>query len=162
MIKIIGFDFNNQIYKIFNEEQINAKFSRILVSSHSDTILMSDKDYIKASRLLGKLEHIEALIYKRFGYYINVGSGYRTPKINKKIGGAFFSQHPFWEALDLHFYSDKNLTSRILDKKRLREIYDFLCKYLDDELRQIILYKTFIHVSLNTNRRIVRKLRKVK
>jgi uncharacterized protein YcbK (DUF882 family) len=162
MIKIIGFDFNNQIYTVFNDEQINSKFSRILVSSHRDTILMSDKDYIKATRLLGKLEHIEALIYKKFGYYVHVDSGFRTKKINKKVRGARFSQHKKWEAIDIHFYTDEKLTARILDKKRLSAIYNFLCKYLDDELRQIILYKTFIHVSLNTNRRIVRKLRKVK
>jgi len=153
---------NNKIYKKNDENKIyfNNLFAPILVSNHHDTLVLTDVMILKALRLLDTHNRINNAFLKAFNVVVKSGSAIRTLKINKKIGGALFSQHPKIEADDLRFYTKEGV--RILNKNKLKMYYDFLIKNFSDELRQIILYTTFVHISLNTNRRFVTKRRFIK
>ena len=81
---------------------------------------------------------------------IRISSGYRSPKLNKAIGGSTRSQHSKAEALDLQYWSGGKMNNKV--------IYDWI---LDSglEFDQMINEFDFswIHVSLkkNSNRRQV-------
>ena len=53
-------------------------------------------------------------IRERWGKPIRVNSGYRSPAVNKRIGGALTSQHSLGEAIDLDLH-DRDLFEWIID-----------------------------------------------
>lgn len=92
-------------------------------------------------------EHIFQPIREHFGKPIRVSSGYRSPALNKAVGGSKTSQHVKGEALDLQ--GTNGLTNR--------DIYDFVYNNLDfDQL--IWEYGTdkepaWVHVSFTKSRK---------
>ena len=81
---------------------------------------------------------------------IRISSGYRSPSLNRAIGGSNRSQHSKAEALDLQFWSEGKMNNKV--------IYDWI---LDSglEFDQMINEFDFswIHISLkkNSNRKQV-------
>ena len=75
---------------------------------------------------------------------IRISSGYRSPKLNKAIGGSSRSQHCKGEALDLQFWKEGKMNNKV--------IYDWI---LDSglEFDQMINEFDFswIHISLKKN-----------
>ena len=75
---------------------------------------------------------------------IRISSGYRSPKLNKAIGGSSRSQHSKAEALDLQYWSEGKMNNKV--------IYDWV---LDSgiEFDQMINEFDFswIHISLKKN-----------
>lgn len=60
--------------------------------------------------------NLEALVEKvldplreKYGYPIHVSSGYRCPRLNKAMGGAFNSQHTTGEAADIYVGRPKEM-----------------------------------------------------
>jgi len=53
-------------------------------------------------------------IREHLGKPIRVNSGYRSPAVNKRIGGALTSQHSLGEAIDLDLH-DRDLFEWIID-----------------------------------------------
>ena len=159
-IEILGMHANNKIWVDNSYEEI-AKFTKefkpILVSYFSDSIFLKDADIIKGRQLLFLLKTINNFLPKNI--ICKVNSGKRTKYINKKVKGARLSQHPFWEALDLHFYIDGK---RIYSKEVLKGFYKLIIELLSDALQQVILYPTFVHIGLATSRRKVTKRRNIK
>lgn len=78
-------------------------------------------------------------IREKWGSPINVTSGYRCAKLNKKVGGSATSQHMKGEAVDIST-GDKYLNSQLFDIIRNSEL----------EYDQLIDEKNYswIHVSL--------------
>ena len=72
---------------------------------------------------------------------IRITSGYRSPELNRAIGGSSKSQHCKAEALDLQFWKDGEMCNR--------QIYDWVLKS-DIEFDQMINEFDFawIHISL--------------
>lgn len=66
-----------------------------------------------------------------------ITSGKRIPRLNDAIGGSQDSDHLYCCAVDLH---PRGMTAR-----------EFFCSILDQQLpyRQLILYKSFVHWSIN-------------
>jgi hypothetical protein len=72
---------------------------------------------------------------------IRITSGYRSPKLNRAIGGSSRSQHCKGEALDLQFWSDGLMSNKI--------IYDWIKNSKLDFDQMINEYDfAWIHVSL--------------
>lgn len=87
-----------------------------------------------------------------YGKPIVVSSGYRSPKLNKAVGGAAKSQHVTGQAVDIHTLSDTPA-----DNKKL---YDLILK-LKLPFDQLINEYNFnwVHVSFSPrNRRQVLKI----
>ena len=59
-------------------------------------------------------ENIFEPIREHLGKPIRVNSGYRSPAVNKRIGGALTSQHSLGEAIDLDLH-DRDLFEWIID-----------------------------------------------
>ena len=81
---------------------------------------------------------------------IRISSGYRSPQLNRAIGGSTKSQHCKGEALDLQFWKDGKMCNK--------EIYDWVIKS-GIEFDQMINEFDFawIHISLKSskNRKMV-------
>ena len=81
---------------------------------------------------------------------IRITSGYRSPELNRAIGGSSKSQHCKGQALDLQFWKDGQMCNK--------EIYDWVLKS-DIEFDQMINEFDFawIHISLKEkkNRKMV-------
>jgi hypothetical protein len=82
------------------------------------------------------------------GAPIRIGSGYRTLKWNRKVGGAVRSQHVEGRALDLYPPGD-------MTPKQLREIVYAIAKYELADIKGIGLYQTFVHFDIRLNKRLV-------
>jgi len=78
-----------------------------------------------------------------YGEPFRINSGYRSPALNKAVGGVPTSQHAKGQAADVSVKNPRNLLTELL-KSRLH--FD-----------QAILYPTFLHLSYNAanNRRQV-------
>ena len=74
------------------------------------------------------------------GRPIFINSGYRCPLLNKAVGGVPSSQHVLGMAADI--------TTK--DRKKDLRIVDYVNENI--EFDQMIIYKTFIHISYNENR----------
>ena len=76
---------------------------------------------------------------------IRISSGYRSPKLNKAIGGSSRSQHCKGQALDLQFWEDGKINNKV--------IYDWV---LDSGLDFDQMINEFdfawIHISFNANK----------
>jgi uncharacterized protein YcbK (DUF882 family) len=83
------------------------------------------------------------------GFHITINSGYRCSEVNKQVNGAINSQHTKGQAADIA-------------NKELKELFE----YIKNNLRydQLIIYKTFLHVSYNEekNRRQILDYTKTK
>ena len=73
-----------------------------------------------------------------------VSSGYRCKRLNEAVGGVEASQHRTGEAADIYFESFK---------KRWFEAVIYLISSQCVPFDQLIIYPTFIHVSLSTQNR---------
>ena len=76
---------------------------------------------------------------------IRITSGYRSPELNRAIGGSSKSQHCKGEALDLQFWKDGQMCNK--------EIYDWILKS-ETEFDQMIneFDYAWIHISLKENK----------
>ena len=76
---------------------------------------------------------------------IRISSGYRSPKLNKAIGGSSRSQHCKGQALDLQFWQDGKMNNKV--------IYDWV---LDSGLDFDQMINEFdfawIHISFNSSK----------
>lgn len=69
-------------------------------------------------------EHIFQPVRDALGVPIKVSSGYRSPELNRKIGGAMGSQHTKGEALDLKVLKNaENVTNA--------ELFRYIIEHLD-------------------------------
>ena len=77
---------------------------------------------------LRKLRGSANKIRRRAGVPLSVLSGYRTPKYNRKVGGARRSQHPQGLAMDIRArgITVKQLFELIMDMKRAGDLPDVM------------------------------------
>ena len=93
-------------------------------------------------RLAQVFENIRAFLG---GGNITVHSAYRTPKYNKKVGGAKNSQHVQGKALDIrHITLDPNYVGEVLRMN-----------YKAIGIRGIGFYKTFTHIDIRDTEELV-------
>lgn len=94
------------------------------------------------------------------GQPIIIGSGYRCPQLNIKVGGVYASQHTLGEAADIHVplnaYSDWDDNKRHTNMELAKQWFDFLELHTDFD--QLILETSngrdyWIHVSCRANRK---------
>jgi zinc D-Ala-D-Ala carboxypeptidase len=78
---------------------------------HGISNSMTEADIVRAKELC---ENVFEPIREHLGKPINVNSGYRSPAVNKRIGGAKTSQHSVGEAIDLDLH-DRDLFEWIID-----------------------------------------------
>lgn len=116
------------------------------------TFLELIKTNQEAENLPVHMEHVENLVIladflsdirEEFGEPIIVNSAFRTPVVNKLVGGVPNSFHLFGRAADIrpeyapaHDY-----------KWRLLNLYKIL-KCCEDDLNELIMYENFIHVAI--------------
>lgn len=91
---------------------------------------------------------------------IIIGSGYRCPQLNVKVGGVYASQHTLGEAADIHVplnaYSDWDDNKRHTNMELAKQWFDFLEHHTDFD--QLIMETSngrdyWIHVSCRANRK---------
>lgn len=89
---------------------------------------------------------------------IIIGSGYRCPQLNIKVGGVYASQHALGEAADIHVplnaYSDWDDNKRHTNMELAKQWFDFLEHHTDFD--QLIMETSngrdfWIHVSCRKN-----------
>lgn len=78
---------------------------------HGISNSMTESDIVRARELC---ENVFEPIRAHLGKPIKVNSGYRSPAVNKRIGGAKTSQHSVGEAIDLDLH-DRDLFEWIID-----------------------------------------------
>lgn len=103
---------------------------------------------------------------------IIIGSGYRCPVLNLKVGGAYASQHTMGEAADIHIplndYSDWDDNKRHTNMDLAKKWFEWIITHTDFD--QAIMETAngrdyWIHVSCKKNRsknrhQVIRDLRK--
>lgn len=103
---------------------------------------------------------------------IIIGSGYRCPVLNLKVGGAYASQHTMGEAADIHIplndYSDWDDNKRHTNMDLAKKWFEWIITHTDFD--QAIMETAngrdyWIHVSCKKNRsknrhQVIRELRK--
>lgn len=91
---------------------------------------------------------------------IIIGSGYRCPQLNVKVGGVYASQHTLGEAADIHVplndYSDWDDNKRHTNMELAKQWFDYLEHHTDFD--QLIMETSngrdyWIHVSCRANRK---------
>lgn len=106
------------------------------------------------------------------GQPIIIGSGYRCPSLNLKVGGTYASQHTMGEAADIHIpktaYTDWDDNKAHTDMELAKSWFTFLEHNVDFD--QLILETEngrdyWIHISCKKNRsknrhQVIRELRK--
>jgi zinc D-Ala-D-Ala carboxypeptidase len=132
--------------------KLSKNFSRAEIE-HSNTAKRLD---IKNEMSEKHLEHMQGLIDNLIQPMrdaigpIRVTSGYRSPQLNRAIGGSRTSQHCKGQALDIQYWSGGKMNNKI--------IYDWVLES-DIEFDQMIneFDYAWIHISLkkNSNRRQV-------
>lgn len=85
-------------------------------------------------RNLGNLWHVLDCVRSRLGAPIFINSAYRTPQVNKLVGGVDCSLHMKGLAADIRTFPNK--------MKLLRDILDTY------ELEEFIDYETFYHIAI--------------
>lgn len=94
------------------------------------------------------------------GQPIIIGSGYRCPQLNVKVGGVYASQHTLGEAADIHVplnaYSDWDDNKPHTNMELAKQWFDFLEHHTDFD--QLIMETSngrdyWIHVSCRANRK---------
>lgn len=104
-----------------------------------------------AQNLLDLVKNVLDPLRLAWGRPIVVTSGYRCPKLNKKIGGATNSQHLYGQAADIRTVSDHpddnmRLLQCLLDSKLPFD--KLIAEYVDDKGRP-----DWIHVSYSPQKR---------
>ena len=132
--------------------KLSKNFSRAEIE-HSNTAKRLD---IKNEMSEKHLEHMQGLIDNLIQPMrdaigpIRVTSGYRSPQLNRAIGGSRTSQHCKGQALDIQYWSGGKMNNKV--------IYDWVLES-DIEFDQMIneFDYAWIHISLkkNSNRRQV-------
>jgi hypothetical protein len=115
---------------------------------------------------LAKLEKLFRFLQKlwdvadKYGYTLQVVSGFRPEYINNAIGGTPDSQHLYYEAVDVRVFKDlrENTTitkgnTRSGNFERLygddvKKFYEILDNEVGDEVRQMFWYSWGIHASM--------------
>lgn len=119
---------------------------------YSDTALRCGIENNPDSESITNLKLICENVYEKirnhFGYPIYISSGYRSQKLNEKVGGQLNSQHRYGQALDLDCKVFKHGTNQ--------ELFNFIKDNL--EFDQVIMEGSkngWIHVSyrLGKNRK---------
>ena len=99
-------------------------------------------------------ENVLQPLRDKYGKSINITSGYRSPKLNRAIGGSFTSQHCFGQAADIQ-----------VDKKDYLRVWEILKTLPFDQI--IFEFGTesapdWIHVSFVQGKNRGQKLKAVK
>ena len=126
--------------------KLSKNFSRAEIE-HSNTAKRLD---IKNEMSEKHLEHMQGLIDNLIQPMrdaigpIRVTSGYRSPQLNRAIGGSRTSQHCKGQALDIQYWSGGKMNNKI--------IYDWVLES-DIEFDQMIneFDYAWIHISLKKN-----------
>ena len=147
-----------------------AEFERsaTAVASHIDNTVPSQ--FIPALEQLCKtiLEPLREFAQQP----IIIGSGYRCPQLNVKVGGVYASQHTLGEAADIHIpltpYTSWDDNRQHTDMDIAKKWFDFLEHHTDFD--QLIMETSngrdyWIHVSCRKNKsknrhQVIRDLRK--
>lgn len=101
---------------------------------------------------LARMQHVAINIFeplrKHFNSPININSFYRSPVVNKAVGGVPTSQHVSGEAMDIDCPAASD-----------KELFDYIRHNLPHD--QVILEPTWVHVSLrlygNRNQALIAK-----
>ena len=104
-------------------------------ATHTGTGLPNIPDAVTLRRMQNVAQNVFEPVRNYFRVPINVNSFYRSPAVNKAVGGAVNSQHVLGEAIDMD-------SSGVSD----RELFDYIRKNL--QFDQVILEPTWVHVSL--------------
>lgn len=128
------------------------------------------------SQFIPRLEQLCKVILEPLrefaGQPIIIGSGYRCPVLNLKVGGAYASQHTLGEAADIHIplndYSDWDDNKRHTNMDLAKKWFEWIITHTDFD--QAIMETAngrdyWIHVSCKKNRsknrhQVIRDLRK--
>ena len=116
---------------------------------HGISNSMTESDIARAKELC---ENVFEPIRAHLGKPIKVNSGYRSPAVNKRIGGAKTSQHSVGEAIDLDLH-DRDLFEWIIDNV----VYDQLIFESGTEDKA-----DWFHISYRKNRNRKQVLRMIK
>lgn len=99
-----------------------------------------------------KMEHVSNLVTlcdflddlrEEFGEPIVINSAFRTPVVNKAVGGAAASLHMQGRAADIRPEYDKGYEYR----SELLRLWKLL-KEREEDLSELIIYDNFIHVAI--------------
>jgi len=143
-IKIIALDSRNKIFIDPSRlEDLREELAPILISNHYDEIYLKDLDIINARYLLFAKKMIDNILPADVKFKIT--SGFRTIKINNKIGGSKNSQHLRFKALDGIFLFKGN---KVVDFKTINSYWFLILDLFADKLIQSFLYKQkgFVHL----------------
>lgn len=111
---------------------------------HTDTGLNNVPQYLSDVRTLALCSRVLNYIRHEVGFPISINSGYRSPDVNRKVGGVSNSNHLFGRAFDIR-PSHK-------DNKRYQDLLHFVqATPFADYLEEIIPYRKegFVHISIN-------------
>lgn len=104
-------------------------------ATHTGTGLPNIPDAVTLRRMQNVAKQVFEPLRTQFRCPININSFYRSPAVNKAVGGVPSSQHVTGEAMDID-------CSSVSD----REIFDYIREHLPFD--QVILEPTWVHVSL--------------
>lgn len=101
--------------------KLSANFSLAeLLEAGSARRLGLDEQFNPPAHIVGNLsnlvKHVLQPLRDHFGKSITVTSGYRSPKVNKAVGGASNSDHLYGYAADIQLWIDgKNCNQQLFD-----------------------------------------------
>lgn len=111
---------------------------------HTDTGLNNVPRYLSIVRTLALCSRVLNYIRHEVGFPISINSGFRSPDVNRAVGGVSTSHHLFGRAFDIRPTQN--------DKMRYRQLLRLLqssplCEYFDE----VIPYhkKGFVHISID-------------
>lgn len=102
----------------------------------------------RARELARLFEHIRAI----WSRPISIGSAYRTPEHNRRVGGARHSQHVYGRALDLHPPRGVSVEEFA---RRIRLLADELCDAGEDLVGGLGYYPWGVHADTRPGTRLV-------
>lgn len=123
--------------------------------THSETAdklgIDNSLDWSDSAWIIDNLERLCVCTLEPIRRHLNepifISSGYRCARLNEVVKGARNSQHRYGEAADIYFSSFKN---------RWYEVVIYLITSPHVSFDQLIIYPTFLHISLSIpNRREV-------
>ena len=126
-----------------------APTDNVLISERvDDEVVMTDELSLRLSDLIHLKNQIEFVVDKVYpSYEILVSSGYRTPKVNKRVGGVSTSDHLKGLAIDVTFYDE--IDGSVVSGKELQELAITIDELLGYKIRQMIVYPTFYLLALD-------------
>lgn len=105
-------------------------------------------DYLENPWVIDNLEKLCRCTLEPIRRYINeavfISSGFRCERLNEAVGGTRNSQHRTGEAADIYFNSFKS---------KWYEVVIYLITSPHIPFDQLIIYPTFLHISLSTSNR---------